>query len=87
MKYEDDFIHSVIRFVLWVAGLLIGLAVGFGMVDGTLRILFLPLAITQLAGWLAIVAIVVGVILTIIEHLKNQKDLNFPHGSLFHWFE
>ncbi|NCN99325.1 hypothetical protein COU62_02245 [Candidatus Pacearchaeota archaeon CG10_big_fil_rev_8_21_14_0_10_35_219] len=76
MKYEDDFIHSVIRFVLWVAGLLIGLAVGFGMVDGTLRILFLPLAITQLAGWLAIVAIVVGVILTIIEHLKNQKDLN-----------
>jgi hypothetical protein len=43
-----------INFIVWFVGVLVGLAVGFGMVDGVLSIRFIPEIITVIAGWIVV---------------------------------
>lgn len=56
----------LVAIVLWIAGVLVALAVGFGMAGGTLIVPFLEQA-TVAAGWIVIVLTVLGVVLAIID--------------------
>jgi hypothetical protein len=57
-------------FIMWLVGLLVALAVGFGMTSGTLLIKWLPLIVTQVAGWIVIITTLIGVIMALIDLLK-----------------
>lgn len=56
--------------IMWVVGVLVSLAVGFGMADGILTVRYVPLIITQIAGWIVVIGTVVGIILAIIRAAK-----------------
>ena len=62
---------QVVNFIAWLTGILVSLAVGFGMAQGTLAIPWLDAInasiVTVVAGWIVIVLTVVGVILAIIN--------------------
>ena len=55
---------------VWITGVLVSLAVGFGMIDGVLTVRFVTPTITLAAGWIVVVLTVVGVILAIIDKVK-----------------
>ena len=57
-------------FIIWLAGILVSLAVGFGMTDGTLKIPFIADVITIVAGWIVITLTLLGVLLKIIDRLN-----------------
>ena len=58
-------------FIIWLAGILVSLAVGFGMTDRTLKIPFIADIITIVAGWIVIILTLLGVLLKIIDRLNG----------------
>ena len=60
-------VNSLLNFVMWLTGVLVALAVGFGMADGVLYIRWIPEIITTIAGWIVVVTTLVGVVLAIIN--------------------
>jgi len=60
---------SVLSFVAWLTGVLVSLAVGFGMIGGTLA---LPTwlggsTVAMIAGWIVVLTTAIGVILAILQ--------------------
>ena len=60
--------NSLIGILMWVVGILVSLAVGSGMIDGTLSIPMIPSIITAIAGWVVVVGAVISVILAIFSN-------------------
>lgn len=62
---------KLVSLIVWLTGVLVSLAVGFGMVDGTLTAstLFIPVVVTQWAGWLVVVLTILSVVLAIAERI------------------
>ena len=58
---------SVLNFVAWLTGVLVSLAVGFGMTGRTLTIPWLPEVVTQVAGWVVVITTVVSAVLAILR--------------------
>ena len=61
---------SLLNFVAWITGVLVSLAVGYGMVDGTLGLpfwlggnTFLPV----LVGWIVVITTIVSAVLAILQ--------------------
>ncbi|MDO8517515.1 MAG: hypothetical protein Q7S33_05315 [Nanoarchaeota archaeon] len=59
---------GVLNIVVWLTGILVSLAVGFGMIYNTLTIPILPTIVTQIAGWI----VVIGAIVSLIMALFNR---------------
>ncbi|MBS3070824.1 hypothetical protein J4407_00800 [Candidatus Pacearchaeota archaeon] len=57
----------VLNFILWLTGVLVSLAVGFGLVDGVLTVRWIPLILTQIVGWVVVITTVVGAIMAIVN--------------------
>jgi len=68
-KVAKKTLTKVITLIAWVVGVLVALAVGFGMEDGTLKVPGLEL-IVPTAGWIVIILVIVGVIMEIIDAVK-----------------
>ena len=58
---------TLVAIILWLTGIIVALAVGFGMTSGTLSIPWLPSALTVAAGWIVVILTVLGVVLAIID--------------------
>lgn len=58
---------AVLNFVAWLTGILVSLAVGFGMIGGTLIIPFIPSMITVIAGYVVVITTGISVILAILK--------------------
>ncbi|MFH1608371.1 MAG: hypothetical protein ABIA78_04525 [archaeon] len=58
---------KVLNIVAWLTGVLVSLAVGFGMIDGVLSIRWIPEVITVIFGWVVVTTTVIGVILAIMK--------------------
>ena len=58
-------IGSLINLGAWLTGILVSLAVGFGMVDETLVIPYIPGIVTMIAGWIVVVLTIISVVLAI----------------------
>ncbi len=68
-KEVSSALSSIVGVVAWLTGLLVALAVGFGMIAKTLVIPKLPEVITVSAGWIVVVLALLGAILAIFERL------------------
>lgn len=62
-------VASLVNIAAWITGVLVSLAVGFGMVDGVLSVRFIPTVVTVIAGWLVVILTVVSIILAIANKL------------------
>ncbi len=62
-------VNKALSIIAWITGVLVALAVGFGMAD---RILTIPYVqpIVPLAGWIVIILTIIGAIMAIAEALK-----------------
>ena len=60
--------NSLIGILMWVVGILVSLAVGSGMIDGTLSIPMIPEVITAVAGWVVVVGAIISVVLAIFNN-------------------
>ena len=57
-----------LNFIAWLTGVLVSLAVGFGMIDGVLYIRWIPDVITVIAGWIVVITTIVSVVLALIKN-------------------
>ena len=57
---------KVLNFVVWLTGVIVSLAVGFGLIGGTLSVPYIGL-VNVIAGWVVIVTTLLGVILAILK--------------------
>lgn len=60
---------KLIQLIGWITGVLVALAVGFGMKDGILVVPYVE-EIVPAAGWVVIILAIVGAILAIIDKLR-----------------
>jgi uncharacterized membrane protein YdbT with pleckstrin-like domain len=66
-KSEKGPIGKLMSLIFWVAGVLVALAVGFGMIDGVLAVRYIPDVVTAVAGWVVVIFTLLGVILRILD--------------------
>lgn len=58
------------NFVLWLVGILVALAVGFGLTSKVLVIPWIPSIVTVVAGWIVIVTTIIAVFSAIISYFN-----------------
>lgn len=59
---------SVWGFIVWLVGVIVSLAVGFSMSNGTLSIEpYIPDIVTAVAGWVVVVLAILGLLLKIVD--------------------
>lgn len=60
---------KVLNIVAWLTGVIVSLAVGFGMIgpDPALTIPWIPEIITIIAGWIVVITTLLSVVLAILE--------------------
>lgn len=59
--------NSIVGILTWIVGVIAALAVGSGMIDGTLVIPGIPEIITVVAGWVVVVGAIISVILAVFK--------------------
>lgn len=57
---------KALNFIIWLTGVVVSLAVGFGLVGGTLSVPYLGI-VNVIAGWVVVVTTLVGVILALLK--------------------
>jgi lysylphosphatidylglycerol synthetase-like protein (DUF2156 family) len=60
---------KAIHFIGWLTGVLVALAVGFGMIGETLKVPYVQ-PIVPFAGWVVVILTIIGVVLAIIDALS-----------------
>ena len=69
MAKQKGALSQVWGIVAWVTGVLVSLAVGFGMVNETLPVKYIPTEVTAVAGWIVVILTLLGVILAMVDQL------------------
>ena len=59
--------ENILDIFMWIAGLIVALAVGFALISGTLTVPFLPVIVMQVVGWTVIVATGIGFIAKLVS--------------------
>ncbi|MFH1365632.1 MAG: hypothetical protein ABIH28_03550, partial [archaeon] len=57
-------LSKLVTLIIWLTGVLVSLAVGFGMISGALTIPYIQ-TIVPIAGWIVVILTIAGVILSI----------------------
>ena len=60
-------IVNLVNLGAWLTGILVSLAVGFGMINEVLTIPSIPEIITVVAGWIVVVLTLASIVLAIAE--------------------
>lgn len=58
---------NLVGILAWIVGIISALAVGSGMIDGTLTIPAIPSVITAIAGWVVVIGAILSLILAIFN--------------------
>jgi purine-cytosine permease-like protein len=53
--------------ISWIVGILVSLAVGSGMIKNVLTIPYIPNLITQIAGWIVVIGVIIAIIAAIFD--------------------
>ncbi|MEK6935204.1 MAG: hypothetical protein AABW67_00285 [Nanoarchaeota archaeon] len=69
MAKEREPVGKLLHLAAWITGILVSLAVGFGMVDGVLSIRYLPTMFAVAAGWIVVVLSIVSLVLAIAKKM------------------
>ena len=58
---------GIMGVIAWIVGILVSLAVGFGMIGQTLTVPAIPAIVTVVAGWIVVIGAVVSVIMALFN--------------------
>ena len=59
--------NNLVAILTWIVGIIVALAVGSAMIDGTLTVPGIPGIITVIAGWVVVVGAIISIILAIFS--------------------
>ncbi len=75
-KCPRSILSSLWSLIVWLVGVLVALAVGFGMIGENsipiLKIPYLPNIFTITAGWFVVILTVLGVVLKVIDRVSRK---------------
>jgi hypothetical protein len=73
---RHTFLSKFLSFIGWLTGVIVSLAVAFGMIDGVLTINFIPHAVMVVFGWIVILTTLIGAMIGMMKFLltKNNND-------------
>jgi hypothetical protein len=71
MKNKNSVLTKILSFLVWLAGVIVSLAVGFALKDKILSVPHLGIA-NQIAGWIVIITTLLGVLITLINSLMRK---------------
>lgn len=72
-------VKNLLSFIAWITGILVSLAVGFAMTGATcivvagqttctgLTVLWIPLLVTKVAGWIVVITTVISAVLALMK--------------------
>jgi len=66
MAKKGNALAKTVNFVVWLTGIIVALAVGFALIDGGLAVPYIGIT-NAIAGWVVVIATVLGAILAIID--------------------
>jgi cobalamin biosynthesis protein CobD/CbiB len=69
IKKTESALTSIWGFIAWLTGILVSLAVGFGMASGSLIVPKIPLVVTEAAGWIVVILTCLGAVLKTIDKI------------------
>jgi len=69
MAKKSSGLRAVLNFVMWLTGILVSLAVGFGMIGETLTIPYIQ-AIVPFFGWVVVIATLLSLVLAIAHRFQ-----------------
>jgi hypothetical protein len=69
-KSNAGVLSGLVNLAVWFTGVLVSLAVGFGMIDNVLRIPYITGTVTMVAGWVVVVLTLVSVVLAIVDRAQ-----------------
>jgi hypothetical protein len=55
---------KLVTFIAWLTGVIVSLAVGFGLIDGVLAVPYIGM-VNAIAGWIVVIVTIVGAIMAI----------------------
>ena len=64
---------GLLEVVLWIVGVIVSLAVGFGMISGTLPVPKIPQFILAIGGWTVIILTICGALLAIFHIFTRDR--------------
>ena len=67
-----NILSKFFNFIIWLTGVLVSLAVAFGMIDGVLKIRFIPDAVTMIFGWIVVVTTLISVIIGLFKTFSKN---------------
>lgn len=72
-KQNKGPLTRLLQFIAWLTGVIVSLAVAFGMIEQilTLEVLGIPNPVTIFFGWVVVVTTLIGVLLAIIRHIRQ----------------
>ena len=60
-------IGTLTTVIMWIVGLLVTLAIAFGLIGKTLTVPFIPVVVTIIAGWIIVILAIIGIIVRLSE--------------------
>lgn len=64
---KSSILEKTINFVVWLTGVIVSLAVGFGLIDGVLTVRWIPAVLTVISGWVVVVLTLLGLVLLLLK--------------------
>jgi hypothetical protein len=64
---KSSILEKTINLVIWLTGVIVSLAVGFGLIDKVLTVRWIPAALAVFAGWVVVVLTVLGLVLLLVK--------------------
>ncbi len=56
---------TVLHFIAWITGVIVSLAVAFGMISRILTVPYIPIVLTVIVGWIVVITTLLSVIMAL----------------------
>lgn len=70
MAKKEGGMSGLVTFIAWLVGVIVSLAVGEALINGTLAVSFIGTITNQIAGWIVVIVTLLGVLLAIVNKFK-----------------
>jgi len=74
-KEKSNGLLSLWSFIAWLTGVLVSLAVGFGMIGSNgvpiLSVPYVPDVVTVIAGWIVVILTILGILLALVDRMSK----------------
>jgi hypothetical protein len=71
-----NFLSKFLSFIGWLTGVIVSLAVAFGMIDGVLAIKFIPHTAMVVFGWIVIFTTLLGAMIGMMNFILRKTLKN-----------